>query len=321
MAPVPAVAYLISSDTAPAQVTRLAAVLRSGSSGAVIAVAQDAAAGSLDLRRLHELDVDLLETTSVVPGSANELLMLLRCLRRLLESRFDWLVLISGSDYPIRPLAEVEASLGDADVDGFIESHPCEAPARRRGVPVDEHALRYHYRWSSPRPRRPIARALAGVLDPRIAVEVTPAGVRFGVPAKRSPFRTPKRPPVALPIRHNPLSVATAERSPFGEGLACRYGPTSFVLSRRAVHVIDTAVHEHPELVLYYRDTLVPVESYVHTVLANDGSVSLRDESRRLEFSGAVDVDALLASGADFAGPFDAGSDAVLDALDARVHR
>jgi len=85
--------------------------------------------------------------------------------------------------------------------------------------------------------------------------------------------------------------------------------------------VIDTAVHEHPELVLYYRDTLVPVESYVHTVLANDGSVSLRDESRRLEFSGAVDVDALLASGADFAGPFDAGSDAVLDALDARVHR
>ena len=72
---------------------------------------------------MHELDVDLLETTSVERGSAAELMMLLRCLRRLRESaRFDWLVAISGSDYPVRPIAEIEAALAGADTDALIES-------------------------------------------------------------------------------------------------------------------------------------------------------------------------------------------------------
>jgi hypothetical protein len=320
MAPAPVVAYLISSDTSPDRLTRLVAVLRAGSPRGVIAVRHDDADGTLDLRRLHELDVDLLETTSVPPGSAAELMMLLRCIRRLLESaRFDWLVLLSGSDYPVRPVAEIEAALAGADTDGFIETHPCEPPAIRRGAPVDEHAARYHYRWSSaPGAIASLARALAAAVGPRVLVRTTPSGIRIGVPAKRSPFKPPKRKPLALPIKHNPLSPVQAERSPFGEGLECRYGARSFVLSRRAVEVIDAAVRDHPELVLYYRDTLVPAESYIHTVLANDRTISLRNECRRCELGGAVDVDAL--GGADFAGPLDPDT-AVLDAIDARAHR
>jgi hypothetical protein len=321
MAPAPVVAYLITSNTSPERLMRLVTVLRTGSPRGVIAVRHDDDAGTLDLRRLHELDVDLLETISVEAGSAAELMMLLRCIRRLrAAARFDWLVLISGDDYPVRPVAEIETSLAGTDADGFIESHPCEPPAGRRDVPVTPSALRYHYRWSSPRPRRPVARALAGVLHPRLAIEVTPAGVRMGVPAKRSPFRTPQRRRLALPVRHNPLSAPAAERNPFGEGLECRYGPVWFALSRRAVDVIDAAVREHPELLVYYRDTLVPAESYIHTVLANDPTISLRDESRRCQLSGAVDLHALLGGGADFAGPL--GPDATLrDAIDAGIQR
>jgi hypothetical protein len=324
MAPAPVVAYLINSDASPERLTRLAAVLRAGSPGGVIAVRHDDAAGAPNQRRLRELDVDLLETTSVEPGSAAELMMVLRCLRRLRESaRFDWLVLISGDDYPIRPIGEIEMTLAGTDSDGFVESHRCEPPVIRNGAPVDEHVLRYHYRWSSPRPGRRLARSLAGILHPRLAVAQTPTGVRVGVPAKRSPFRTPRRRPLVLPTRHNPLIPAEIERAPFGEGLECRYGPSSFMLSRRATDVIDAAVHQHPELVLYYRDTLIPVESYVHTVLVNDPSISLVNESRRARLGGAqVDIDAVLASGADFAGPFERAIDpAVLDAIDARVHR
>jgi hypothetical protein len=222
----------------------------------------------------------------------------------------------------VRPIAQIEAGLAGAGTDGLIESHVCAAPVIRHGAPVEEHALRYHYRWSQPRPARPLARALAGVLSPRLAVRATPAGIRVGVPAKRSPFTAAKRRPLVPPIRHNPLSPVAAVRSPFGEGLECHYGPASFVLARRAAEVIDAAVRAHPELVLYYRDTLVPAESYIHTVLANDPSISLRDENRRFELSGSVDVDAVLASGADFAGPFDARRDAAaLDAIDDRVHR
>ena len=280
MAPAPTVAYLINSETSPQSLTRLAAILRAGSPGCVIAVRHDDAGGVLDLRRMHELDVDVLETTSVEPGSAAELMLVLRCLRRLLESaRFDWLALLSGREDPARPVAEIEAALAGADTDGFIETHPCEAPVIQRGTPVDEHAARYHYRWSSaPGAIAPFARGLAAAVGPRVLVRTTPAGVRIGVPAKRSPFRQPTRKPLALPIRHNPLSSVHAERSPFGEGLECHYGSASFVLSRHAVEVIDAAVRDHPELVLYYRDTLVPVESYIHTVLANDSTISLRNQ-------------------------------------------
>jgi hypothetical protein len=319
MAPAPVVAYLISSDTSPDRLTRLAAALRAGSSPrSVIAVRHDAAAGALDQRRMHELDVDQLETTSVEPGSAAELLLLLRCLRRLRESsRFDWLVSLSGDDYPVRPVPEIEASLAAADTDGFIETHPCDPPPSRRGAPIDEHTLRYHYRWSSARRSRPFGRALAGVLSPHFAVATTPAGLRIGVSAKRSPFKPPKLKRWAVPARQNPLSTVQAERAPFGEGLECRYGPASFVLSRRAIDVIDASVRDHPELALYYRDTLVPVESYIHTVLANDSTVSLRNDGRRCELSGTVDVAALLAGGADFAGPFH--DPAMLDAIDAHL--
>ena len=319
MAPASTVAYLINSETSPQRLTRLAALLRAGSPRGVIAVRHDDAGGTLDLRRLHELDVDLLETTSVEPGSAAELMLQLRCLRQLRESaRFDWLVAIAGGDYPVRPVAEIEAALAGADTDGFIETHPCEPPKSRRGPPFDEHVARYHYRWS--RAPAPIA-TLARPLGPRILVRATPSGVRIGLPAKRSPFRTPKRKPLALPVRHNPLSSADAARSPFGEGLECHYGSRSFVLSRRAVEVVDAAVRDHPELVLYYRDTLVPAESYIHTVLANDPTITLRNEDRRRELSGTVDVDALLASGADFAGPFERpGDQALIDAVDALVH-
>jgi hypothetical protein len=319
MAPAPIVAYLISSDTSPDRLARLAAVLRAGSPRGVIAVRHDETDGPLDLRRLRELNVDVLETTSVQPGSAAELMLLLRCLRRLRESaHFDWLVAISGTDYPVRPVAEIEAALAGSNADGFIETHPCEPPASRRGTPIDEHTLRYHYRWSSPRRSRPLGRALAGALSPHFAVATTPAGIRIGVPAKRSPFKPPKIKRWAVPVKHNPLSTMQAERAPFGDGLECRYGPAWFVLSRRAIDVIDASVRDHPELVLYYRDTLAPVESYIHTVLVNDTTISLRNEGRRCELSGTADVAALLAGGADFAGPLrDA---AVLDAIDARVN-
>lgn len=320
MALAPVVAYLINSNTSPDRVTKLVAVLRAGSPRGVIAVRHDDAGGTLDLRRMHELDIDLLETTSLERGSAAELMMLLRCIRRLRESaRLDWLVAISGDDYPVRPIGQIETTLARADTDGFVERHFCAPPTIRRGAPIEEHALRYHYRWSSPRPSRRFGRTLAGMLSPHVAVAVTPAGIRIGVPAKRSPFKPPARTRWSVPLRHNPLSSVQAERAPFGEGLECHYGPASFVLSRRAVDVIDSAVREHPELVLYYRDTLVPVESYIHTVLANEPSISLRDESRRSTLSGPVDVDAALASGADFAGPFDPDA-TLLDAIDARVH-
>jgi hypothetical protein len=318
------VAYLVISDVAPERTTRLAATLRAGSPRGVIAVHHDPAAGSADLRRLRELDVDLLESATAPPGTAAEMLMLVRCLRELLSSaRFDWLVLLSAEEYPVRPLPEIEASLSDVDADAVMERHACAAPELRRATTVDEAALRYHYRWSRvPGPARPVARGLTAMLRPRFETVHRPDGLWMGAPAKRSPFHTPKQKLVVPPVRRNPFADSRA-RTPFGQGLKCWYGPWRFALSRDAIAAVDRSIREHPELALYYRDTLDPARSYIHTVLGNDTAIRVREDDRRRLWSadpiGIGSLDAVLRSGADFAGPFQAGDDGVLDAVDARV--
>jgi hypothetical protein len=312
------VAYLVVSDGPPERVTRLAARLRAGSPGAAVAVHHGDAGASLNLPRLRELDVDVLEASAAPAGSPAQMMMLVRCLRALLSSaRFDWLVLLSADEYPVRPLAEIEGSLASVQADAVMERHACPAPEPRRGgAAVDEHALRYHYRWSRMSgPAGPAARGLAAVLGSRATTITRPDGTWVGVPAKRSPFARSKRRLVVPPIRRNPLAGPRA-RTPFGEGLTCFYGPWRCALGRTAVAALDTSLRDHPELALYYRDTLDPAESYLATVIGNDPSLSVLEDDRRRLWSaeGPIDAEAALSSGADFAGPMD---DAACQAIDA----
>ncbi len=86
---------------------------------------------ALDDARLEALGVcRVVPPSRVAWGEVSQLAMVLRCLRWLLEfTDFDWVVLLSGQDYPIRPVAEIERSLAAADVDALIETRRCERPA------------------------------------------------------------------------------------------------------------------------------------------------------------------------------------------------
>ena len=113
---------------------------------------------------------------------------------------------------------------------------------------------------------------------------------------------------VTSPIRPHAATRAQAERAR--------------LQAAPIIAAIDASLHDHPELALYYRDTLHPAESYVQTVLANDPAIRVRDDDGRRWRSerpiGPGSLDPVLASGADFAGPFEP---AALDEVDARVHR
>ena len=100
------VAYLILSYTAPPLIERLVATLRTGSPDAVIAVHHD------DRRcTLGEVDALRIEPWPIEWGHGSQLAAVLRALRWVRErAEFDWLVLLSGQDYPIRPVADIEAA-------------------------------------------------------------------------------------------------------------------------------------------------------------------------------------------------------------------
>lgn len=295
------VAYVITSHRLPGQVLRLARTLRAGSPAAHIVLHHDDRRTQVDRAALHALGVLLVEPPSAVAwGEASHLDAMLRCLRLVLESTdADWLVLLSGQDYPVRPLAAIERSLAEADVDAFIEARPVARPALRRGE-VDEFARRYHYRW-----RRaaalpwPVVRA-AGRARPLVEVRRMPSGPWVGVPAWRSPF---------------------------GADLVCHRGSDWFTLSRRAIEAVDRFAVTRADVVRHYRRTLIPTESFVPTALANDPSLRLSGDTRRHtrwdpgasgpRALGIGDLPGILASGADVARKFDETVDgAVLDALD-----
>jgi hypothetical protein len=280
-------AYVILSYRSPDVLARLVRTLRAGSPDATIAVHHDG-------RRCPRPPLpgaELVEPAWPVEWAhGTQLAAVLRCLRwALARSDFRWLVLLSGQDYPVRPLPAIEAALAAAEVDAFIETLPVPPLRLRRGG-VGEFERRYHYRWARIPPR--LARVAARA-DPLVQVREFPSGVYAGVPA-----------PVRVPLHH---------------------GSDWFTLSRRAVEAVAAAPRA---LERRFARTLVPTEGFVQTVLAGSGLRLAADNRRFAVFDpptsprprvlGLADLDAALSCGADFARKFE--DVAVLAEIDRRVH-
>jgi hypothetical protein len=299
------VAYLITTHRLPQQVTRLVRVLRRGSPDAEIAIHHDRRSTPLDEAPLRALGVEMMEPSlAVMWGTVSYLEAQLLLLEWLKERSFDWAVMISGQDYPVAPVAEIERRLADADADAFIEAIPCPLAT---GQLIDEFALRYHFHWWRVLARlnaRPVR--AAGARSGRVWVRSTPKnGTWLGVRARRTPFS------VDFP---------------------CYRGSDWFALSRAAVATVLEPSARRAELMRHYRRTLLPSESFFQTVLANDERMRISGDTRRYtrwdepNATGPAvlerrDLDAALSSGADFARKFDEDLDSsVLDEIDRRVH-
>jgi len=303
VSPEPSIAYLIVSHKLPRQVLRLVSTLRLGSPDSHIVIHHNPKGVALDRSALAALDARQIEpATPVLWGHISHLIALLRCFSWLLtHTTFDWLVLLSGQDYPVRPLADIERDLATANVDAFIESHACPRP---RGRQIDEFAMRYHFRWRQVPP---------WVTHMRACTPWT------GVVRVRS-----------LPRSGSWLGVR-ARRSPFSDSFVCHVGSDWFTLSRRALESLNDFNLLRPDVLEYYGHTLMPTESFLQTVLANQPGLRLAADSRRFtiwdeppatapRILGAPDLAALVESRCDFARKFDESVDrTVLDELDRRI--
>jgi hypothetical protein len=295
------VAYVVISHRRPDQVLRLARALRAGSPDAPLLIHHDDRQSQLDVVALAGLGgVQLVRPpTAVAWGWASHLDMLLRCFAWALERiPFDWLTVLSGQDYPIRPLAEIERDLLDSPYDGYVEGIYVDPPRRTRGE-LDEFSRRYFYRYLS-------------IRDPG-------AVLRRAIAAARP----------ALLVRDMPWGVVLGRRcaAPFSPALPCRRGADWLSLSRRSVEVVVSAAETRLELMRHYRRTVLPTESFPHTVLHAETALRLSSDTRRFTswpsrsahpaVLVAADLDRILSSGADFARKFDLIVDQlVMDELD-----
>lgn len=133
----------------------------------------------------------------------------------------------------------------------------------------------------------------------------------------------------ALLLRDMPWGVALGRRcaAPFSPALSCRRGADWLSLSRRSVEVVVRAARTMPELMHHYRRTVLPTESFPHTVLHAEPALRLSGDMRRFTswpsrsahpaLLTVADLDRILSSGADFARKFDLTLDRiVVDELD-----
>jgi hypothetical protein len=296
------IAYLVVSHRNPAQVLRLVGALKEGPAAEVV-VRHDERRSRLDPDELERAGGRALrDGINVEWGHHSHLRMLLGAIGRVrTELDPDWLVVISGQDYPLRPLAEIEGRLAGADEDAFLGNPwrlQTNSPPR---PPADEFFRRYAY-WHtsvpSPTPKPP------GRLQRLAYIRELPSGGR-------------------------PLLGIRRPRLPFSDASPCWVSADWPLLGRRAIEALLGAARHDARLLRHYRHTFAGSESFLATVLMNERSLSVSGDDRRFvrfapgaphpDLLTSADLGQLIDSGAHFARKFDAGVDAaVLDALDER---
>src|SRR6201996_9318729 len=120
------VAYFLQTHTRPAQVARLVKVITEGNPSAVVLISHDVAGPALNVPALEALgNVHVL----LHRGGYGDFTHLDRYFAAVdwLEAHgvdYDWLENLSGQDYPLRPIAEIENRLDTTSFDGFLLDSP-----------------------------------------------------------------------------------------------------------------------------------------------------------------------------------------------------
>jgi hypothetical protein len=119
------VCYFIQAHNYPEQVHRLVRTIKKSSPNSLIVIGYDFTNSSINMNALKDLsDVFLLKSNFIIKrGEFSMLQPYLNVIDWLFKENleFDWLVYLSGQDYPIQSVNEIEKKLLETKYDGFIQ--------------------------------------------------------------------------------------------------------------------------------------------------------------------------------------------------------
>jgi hypothetical protein len=312
------VVYYLQTHTRPAQVTRLVELIKAGSPDSVVLISHDASRPPLDVRALTAMPGVHVFTEQGGYGDFSHLDRYFAAIDWLDEQGidYDWLENITGQDYPLLPIPELEAKFASTSTDGYLfyaPVFPGQTPDADPGAgkalcqPWDAD-MRYQFRhWWFGKPTA----AKQRWLKPLMAIDFVQPWVRLSLA-----FST----------------IGLRRRSTiFSDDFICYGGWFFCTLSSTAARYVRDFARDNPEVTGYFRTVLAPEEVFLQTVLVNSGKFTFEPDAKRyIDLSasrnnhsktlGTADLDAMLASGAHWARKFDPEHDAaVLAALDKRV--
>ena len=240
-------AYLTTAYHEPVHLHRLQRSLALGDPESVRFIQFDVS--SPQAGRARETDAIVRYTRRRITwGDGSYLDELLGSLAALRDFDWDWLFLLSGQDYPVRPLAELHAEVERSDAIAF-SSLSASATSAHDGdrSPI----TRYFYRYASPQQRWPTwARKASLITAKRIE------------PLIGERVRLQPRPRAAGPaVGFRKTAV------PFSTERPCYQGSEYVAMSRTAVEALLDFVHAEPALVQHLRHTFIPTEAFFTTAL------------------------------------------------------
>jgi len=307
------VLYFIQTYKNPDQIYRLIQTIKKSSPESSILVSHNFTYSKLDVETLRKLPE--VEVISGKGGRGDFSLMqgYLDAVDWLFSqnTEFDWLVNITGQDYPTQPLAQVEKFLAKTEYDGFLEYFELLSDSKDNvwGNKEVRDRYLYEYRWLA-RTLSLWQRALLKL--PRIALNHIQHSIRIN-----SSYG------LMLGVRPN--------SSPFNEKFLCYAGSYFHILSKKCVQYLHNFSNENHPLINYYQKTCLPDESFIQTVLLNSGLFNFSQGHKRyIDWNGTghghpriltvEDYPALIQDDIYFARKFDMTQDSkILEMLDAKV--
>ena len=256
------VAFLIINHRDPAQLMRLVATLRLELPEAPIVVHNDKFRTHIAPSALDSIGNAHLMTSDepIWWGDFSLVDVFWRSMAWMIEHlEFDWLILLSAQDYPIKPLAKLGDYLAATGADVLLRATPISQLSERRSRRNKRRRYLYQYRPAatdlksdefSSHLRRWLRRH-AG-LFPDIINNVQPC-LQISKLSDELPWRVGLR----------------ARSTPFTQNEPCWFGSVWISLSRRAAEFVVTSARKRPDYVEYYRRALQPDESATATLVYN----------------------------------------------------
>lgn len=316
------VIYFLQTHTRPAQVARLVRVITESNPEALVLISHDVTGQALNVASLEALGNVHVLLHKGGYGDFSHLDRYFAAVDWLEENGIDynWVENLSGQDYPLRPIPEIEAGHNSASFDGFLrytavfpERVPPDADRGEEGyqlTPPFDAAMRYDYRhWR-------VGKATDfkyRLMYPLMALNLVQPWIR---------------------VSNSYAAVGIRRReSVFGPDFVCYGGSFFCTLRAECVRYVREFARANPGVVDFFRTVMAPEETFFHSVLVNSGQFKLStDYKRYIDWThgehthpktlGVEDVPALLASNANWARKLDLAKDPKLfDILDQRVLR
>ncbi len=257
------VVYLIQTHKNPEQIYRLVQTIKKSSPGSYVLVSHDFTACNLDATPLRSLpDVEVINGKggradfSIIQGYLDAVDWLFSH-----NTEFDWLINITGQDYPTQPLPRIEKFLATTKYDGFSKYFDVLSDSEHNPWGRREGCDRYLYNyWRSGEYLSLWQRAL--VKFPRMIINNV------------QPF-------VKVNASYGLMVGLRTTSAPFNEKFLCYAGSYFHTLSRKCIEYLHDFSKQHSSLIDYYKKTCIPDESFIQTILVNNGLFNICNDSKR----------------------------------------